>query len=364
MKRVIQIKLTPDTTQAASLNTTMQRFNAACNWVAEHAFRHQLANRFKLHKLYYYDVRNTFDLPANLACAVFARVAATLCRDKSIKPKFKPLGSLPYDARLLRFLNLEEVSLSTLDGRMRVGMVMGQYQEGLFEHVKTVAELVCRDGIYYLMAVVEQADEPPITPKDFLGVDMGVTNIAVDSDGEAHSGTSLTRVRMRYSRLRARLQRAAATAASRMTRKRIRSKLKRMRRRESPFARDVNHVISKRLVAKAEGTGRGIALEDLKGIRSRTRFRRRQRGLMSSWSFGQLRHFVEYKACLAAVLCVAVDPRNTSRECSARGDIAKRNRRSQASFQCGKCGHATNADQNAALNLRRRAVVSPPMVPA
>ena len=137
-----------------------------------------------------------------------------------------------------------------------------------------------------------------------------------------------------------------------------------MRRHESRFARDVNHVISKRLVTKAEGTGRGIALENLKGIHDRTRFRKRQRGLMSSWSFDQLRRFVECKACLAAVLCVAVDPRNTSRECSVCGHVAKSNRQNQVSFRCGKCGHAANADQNAALNIRRRAVVNPPMVPA
>ena len=214
------------------------------------------------------------------------------------------------------------------------------------------------------MAVVEHADEPPVTPDDFLGVDMGIVNIATDSDGEVHSGQPLDRVRMRYGRLRARLQRAAATAVNRMTRKRLHRKLRRMRHRESRFARDVNHVISKRLVTKAEGTGRGIALEDLKGIRDRTRFRKRQRGLMSSWSFDQLRRFVQYKACLAAVLCVAVDPRDTSRECSVCGYIAKSNRQSQASFQCGKCGHAANADQNAALNIRRRAVVNPPMLPA
>ena len=66
MKRVIQIKLTPDATQAASLDATMQRFNAACKWVAQRAFERQLANRYKLRKLYYYDVRHAFDLPANL----------------------------------------------------------------------------------------------------------------------------------------------------------------------------------------------------------------------------------------------------------------------------------------------------------
>ena len=305
MKRVMQIKLTPGAAQAEVLDATMQRFNAACNWVAERAFERQLANRFKLHKLYYYDVRQTFDLPANFACAVFARVAATMRRDKRAKLTFKPHASLPYDARLLRFLSLNEVSLTTLDGRIRVGMVMG------------------------------------------------VVNIATDSDGDVHSGTSLARARMRYGRLRARLQRAAATAASRMTRKRIHRKVKRIRRREPRFARDVNHVISRRLVAKAEGTGRGIALENLKGIRDRTRFRKRQRGLMSSWSFDQLRRFVEYKACLAAVLCVAVDPRNTSRECSVCGHVAKSNRQNQVSLPmwqvrpCGQCRPERGAEHSA-----------------
>ena len=81
--RVMQIKLTPDAKQSEALDAAMRRFNAACNWVAEGTFERQLANRFKLHKLFYYDVRNRFDLPANFACAVFARVAATLRRGKS-----------------------------------------------------------------------------------------------------------------------------------------------------------------------------------------------------------------------------------------------------------------------------------------
>jgi hypothetical protein len=41
--------------------------------------------------------------------------------------------------------------------------------------------------------------------------------------------------------------------------------LKKRRQKESRFARDVNHVIAKELVRRAQGTDRGIALEDLKG---------------------------------------------------------------------------------------------------
>jgi IS605 OrfB family transposase len=88
----------------------------------------------------------------------------------------------------------------------------------------------------------------------------------------------------------------------------------------------VNHCISKKLIQTAKGTGRGIALEDLTGIRDRARFRREDRAKFHGWSFSQLRAFVEYKAQLSGLPVVAVDPRNTSRTCSACVHCEKANR--------------------------------------
>ena len=68
VKRIIQIQLRPTPEQAAAFEKTMGRFNQACNWVAQRAFGRQLANRYALHKLYYYTVRQQFDLPAQMAC--------------------------------------------------------------------------------------------------------------------------------------------------------------------------------------------------------------------------------------------------------------------------------------------------------
>jgi IS605 OrfB family transposase len=101
--------------------------------------------------------------------------------------------------------------------------------------------------------------------------------------------------------------------------------------------------------------GVGIALEDLKGIRSRTEktVRRKQRSRLSNWSFAHLRHCLSYKAKLAGVPLVTVDPRNTSRTCFMCGHCQKGNRTSQERFSCLACGHTDNADHNAALNIAR-----------
>ena len=123
-------------------------------------------------------------------------------------------------------------------------------------------------------------------------------------------------------------------------------------------------MISKRIVAKAEGTKRAIAVEDLTHIRSRITARRPQRATLHSWSFAQLQAFLAYKARLSGIPVHRVDPRNTSRLCPACGHIDKANRRTQAVFYCTSCGLAGPADVIAAGNIARRAAVNQPNCPA
>src|SRR6185295_6298472 len=109
-------------------------------------------------------------------------------------------------------------------------------------------------------------------------------NLATDSDGDVHSGAAVEVVRVRYHERRRELQRAAAARKKRGRRpKNLRRALQRMKRREANFRRSENHRIAKRLVNKAKDTGRGLALEDLEGIRDRARFRKPQRARMSGW---------------------------------------------------------------------------------
>jgi IS605 OrfB family transposase len=99
---------------------------------------------------------------------------------------------------------------------------------------------------------------------------------------------------------------------------------------------------------------RGIALENLQGIRERVgkNGSKRRRRVLHSWAFAQLRAFIAYKAALAGVPVVYVDPAYTSQTCSRCGHRERANRKSQAIFSCQnpRCGFSAHADLNAAVN--------------
>lgn len=352
MNLTLMVKLQPTADQSAALLEAMERFNAACNAVAEVAFQERTANKIRLQKLVYYDIRERFGLPAQMAVRVISKVAEAYKRDRSKKPSFRPHGAIVYDQRVLSWKGVDRVSILTLQGRQVIPVVFGGYQAARLKRLRGQADLIYRDGRFYLAVVVDVPEPPADEPGDWLGVDLGIVNIAADSDGETYSGGHLNGLRRRYARLRTRLQAKGTKSAKRL--------LKKRRGKEQRFVRNVNHVISKVLVAKAKGTGRGIALEDLKGIRERVTVRKAQRRVQHSWAFHQLRSFIEHKARLAGVPVVLVDPRNTSRTCPVCGCVDKRNRPNQAHFRCVSCGFAGPADTIAAVNIRGRAVVMQP----
>jgi IS605 OrfB family transposase len=122
--------------------------------------------------------------------------------------------------------------------------------------------------------------------------------------------------------------------------------------------------IAKGIVQRAAESGRAIALEDLTHLRQRVRLKKSQRRAHSSWAYADLRAKIAYKACMAGVAVVLVDPRHTSQTCSRCGHCERANRQSQASFLCRQCGFAAHADCNAAVNIavRGRAAVNLPYV--
>ena len=116
----------------------------------------------------------------------------------------------------------------------------------------------------------------------------------------------------------------------------------------------MNHCISKEIVANAKDTLRTIALEDLGGILEGTTVKKAQRRRQHSWGFYQLRQFIEYKAAVAGVPVIAIDPAYTSQECPICHHISKANRPDRDTFQCERCNFFGEADHIAAINIAAR----------
>ena len=357
--RTISIKLDRGEHEAA-LQETQKYFNAAASWIASLCWEEGITNTNTAHHRVYGETRSRFGLGAQLAVCARAKaveaIKATRVKKSETCPHFGPRGSVRYDARTYRLMSLDRVSLNTLQGRVICRLILGNRQHDmLIDRVWKIggADLIWRRGIYYLN-VTQSKDAPEETEtSETIGVDLGIVNLATDSEGEVFSGAQVKAVRERYHKRRQLLQKVGTRSAKR--------RLKQMSGREKRFQKDTNHRISKSLVYKAARTRKAIALEDLTGIRERVTVRRVNRYERHSWVFSQLRTFLHYKAAWAGVPVRVIDPRNTSRTCSQCGHCEKANRQSQSSFQCQQCGFCCNADLNAATNISR-AEVKRPMV--
>lgn len=355
MKLTAKIKLNPTDDQRRVLQETLERANAACNAISDVAWERKTFNKLALQKLCYYDIRARFELTAQVVVRALGKVADAYKLDKKTKRVFQEHGAFPFDERILKYrLEKQQVSIWTVAGREKVAFQAGQRQLELLQHQQGESDLALIRGEFYLFATCDIDTPEPDDVVEYLGVDMGIANIATDSDGERVSGKHVNRVRHRNQRLRQKLQKKGTKAAKRLLKKRS--------GREKRFVNDVNHCISKAIVLKAKRTGRGIAIEDLEGIRARVRLRKSQRTQLHSWSFHDLGNKLAYKAVKYGVSLVYVDPRNTSRQCSCCGHVDKANRPNQATFLCTRCGFSAHADVNAAVNIGRRASVNAPYV--
>ncbi|WP_328768851.1 RNA-guided endonuclease InsQ/TnpB family protein [Streptomyces sp. NBC_00286] len=371
MKLVVQVKLLPTPVQAAALEATLHACNEAATWASRLAFEKDVKNNFALRKLAYSEVKTRWQLGAQAAqhvikktCDAYTTLKANLkagnlgrpgskrYRRATEKPiAFRPHGAQPYDDRMLSWqIPDRTVSIWTVSGRVKnVAFTASPEQLAtLALYRQGESDLLERDGMWFLNATCEvPAAEPNTDPVDFLGIDLGIVNIATTSDGEMLAGRELNRIRARERKLRTKLQKKNTPSAKR--------RLKKRRRKEARRAKDINHKIAKHVVAEAERTGRGIALEDLTGIRERVRLRKPQRATLHSWGFAQLGQFIAYKARRAGVPVVRVDPAYTSRTCAECGHIDRANRVSQAWFACRNCGFVDHADRNGSRNIRARA---------
>ncbi|EKX67374.1 transposase, IS605 OrfB family protein [Streptomyces ipomoeae 91-03] len=370
VKLVVQVKLLPTPEQASALEATLRACNRAATYASQTAFAKGLKDRNGLQKEVYADLKATFGLSAQPAVRAVKKVVDAYTTLKanlqagnlgpptakrhrkavSTPIAFRPEAAQPFDDRCLSWqYDARTVSIWTVDGRMKgIRFACSPDQlKTLVTHRKGESDLVQRNGKWFLIATCELPDPEVYEPADWIGVDRGIVNLATTSDGTNHQGRRLSRYRRWQARKRAELQARQTRSATR--------RLARRAQKEKRHATHVNHHISKEIVLVAQRTGRGIAVEQLGGIRDRVRLRRDQRGTLSSWPFHQLGQHLAYKATMAGVPFLEVDARHTSQRCPRCGHTERANRPTRDHFRCRRCGLAGPADVVAGVNVRDRA---------
>jgi IS605 OrfB family transposase len=351
LTKTIRFKLQAGATELLPI---VRAYTDAFNYISQVGFDQKKSHSIDLHKLTYQDTRDRFNLPSQLACSARNKASEALNglrkqKKYDICPQSKQ-QSVRYDQRSYTLLlSSQEVSLLTLHGRKKFKFITSQYSKEYFSSWRyTSADLIINKNRAFLHIVFEKEITNTSTNGTFVGLDRGISNLAVTSNNQFFTGKHVKRVCRQYRKLRSSLQKKGTKSAKRH--------LVKLSGKERRFKADVNHQISKSII-KNLNPGDTLVLEDLTGIRAQ-KLRKIVRILINGWNFYQLEQFLQYKANAAGIAIVKVEAKYTSQTCSNCGYCARNNRKTQASFACKRCGFKLNADLNASRNICVKALDS------
>lgn len=352
MDRTLRVCLQPTPEQAALLAETTRQFTAVFNAVCAYGYAAGEKNGVRLHHATYYPQKalwpalvSDHHAQARVKATEAIRSAFALAK-KGRKVSAPRSRSCPPRYNVHTFTvhwAAGTVRLSTTGGRITVPFAVPAYAAPMIGGRVCTADLIHRDGEWYLHIVVD-LPAPEVAPTDdVIGVDLGIAQPAVTSDNRFLGKKSWRNTEARYFKHR----RALQVRGSKSARRRLRN----IRGKQARFRRDCDHVLSKRIV-QGVAPGATIVVENLTAIRARIKPRKGpQSRRIHGWSFAQLRSFIGYKAEARGCTVAGVDPRHTSQACSRCGHTARNNRRSRSLFRCRQCGYTAHADFNASVNI-------------
>jgi putative transposase len=356
MRVTVTLKLKLETTEqvSQSIAETQKAYAMALNHASEAAFEKKVFSSVALHHITYRDIREMTKLPANLVCSARNVVAEAYKRDKDKHHRWKETAAMRYDARTLTVkLDQEYATLTTLGGRVKLNLILSDYHRQYLSRTwrnEPTATVSHKGRIWYLHLIVTK-DVPDSDSDARIGIDSGIVRIATTSTGKVFKGGIIKHIRERRFKQRRDLQ--SARHKSRNQRRLLQRLAGKEKRSVEWLLWNVANGIVDEAVKVSAGT---IAVEDLKGIRARIKVAKKQRLIHHGWPFSSLFLKLAHVASKQGIKVEPVDARNTSKTCHKCGHCDRANRKSQTVFVCVRCGHKSNADFNASLNVRDRRV--------
>src|SRR5215831_14418920 len=246
--------------------------------LSELAFQQDLHRKYDIHHQGYRLIRQETDLPAQHVVNAIAKVSAVYTRDSNKWHQFKPHSSVRYDAKSMTLSQDCQTASLTICPKGRVTgrlQMPARMRNQLRQGELGSAELVYREGNFYLHISITIPEPEVKQPQGSLGVDLGFSRVAVTSDRKFHTAKNIRHKKACYKRTRRSLQANGSKSAKRA--------LACVSGHERRFVAHANYCVSKQIVAEAKANNQRIVLEDLNGIRGTSKAK-----CVHEWSFAQL----------------------------------------------------------------------------
>lgn len=257
-------------------------------------------------------------------------------------PRFK--GKMQYDS-----FTYPQSGYALDKGKLKLSCIGGikiRLHRPLEGNIKTCS-IIRKNGKYYASFSCETESSPLAMTGRTVGIDMGVADFCITSDGTFHPSQSA------YRKAEKDLQKAQREVSRRKKgsnrRKKAVTKLAKAHEKVSNQRRDIAHKVANKLIDKYDL----IAHEKL-GIKNMVKNKHLSKSI-SDAGWGMFFRILAYKAERAGRQVIEVDPYNTSQACNECGNIVTKKLNERWHY-CPVCGCSVHRDINAARNILKKAV--------
>jgi IS605 OrfB family transposase len=337
--RTLKLKICPES--YGWLSAAAVEANQVFNYCNETSFR--AATRTDLKRKWL----SGFDLCALTAGAseFFARIGADtiqrICVEYAQKRVAAKRRKLRWRVsrgarRSLGWIPFKAASLKRKGRALRFcGKTFRVFEAQRLEGVKWKQGCFAQDAVgdWWLCLPAEYNVEPNAAPDEWVGIDLGLKETAVTSEGERLEGDRF------YRGLEAKIAQAQRRGHKRQA--------KRLHRKAARRRADALHKFSRKIVEQYDY----IVVGDVSSLKlAKTRMAKSV--LDSGW--GILKRMLQYKGEHAGRSVAVVSERNTTRACSFCGTLSGPTGQDMLvvrHWECSECGAGHNRDENAARNI-------------
>ena len=297
------------------------------------------------------------------ACNTYKRFFKGQCKYPKFKSKKHSIPSFYQDNIKIRFTNthvkIEGFSMSKKKNKQKLNWIKLCEKEKIPINCKYVNSRFKYDGLHWYVSVgIEMDDDNTVPSNDGIGIDLGIKDLAVCSDGNTYKNINKTQKVKKLEKRKRRLQRSISRRYEKNKKGDSYCKTSNIIKRQKELLRVIKrltnirqnylHQITSEIIKRKPSF---ICMEDL-NVSGMMKNKHLSKAIQQQ-CFYEFRRQIKYKSEWNNILLIIADrffP--SSKLCSCCGNIKKDLKLSDRIYKC-ECGNIIDRDFQASLNLKR-----------